>query len=100
MITFFRQLDNPGWSAVSMAALVQHMASSTADAQIVQAIIQLAHNFNLSVVAEGAEDQFVLQMLIDMGCDQVQGYVFARPMPAVKLAEWMALRVSTTTQAV
>lgn len=79
---------------------VQHMASSTADAQIVQAIIQLAHNFNLSVVAEGAEDQFVLQMLIDMGCDQVQGYVFARPMPAVKLAEWMALRVSTATQAV
>ena len=75
---------------------VQHMASSAADAQIVQAIIHLAHNFNLSVVAEGAEDQFVLQMLIDMGCDQVQGYVFAKPMPAVKLAEWMAMRLAAT----
>ena len=75
---------------------VQHMAASEADAQIVQAVIHLAHNFNLSVVAEGAEDQFVLQMLIDMGCDQVQGYVFAKPMPAVKLAEWMTMRRATT----
>ena len=71
---------------------VRHMASSNADAQIVRAIIQLAHNFNLSVVAEGAEDQFVLQMLTDMGCDQVQGYVFAKPMPAAMLAQWMTMR--------
>ena len=76
---------------------VQHMASSTADAQIVQAIIQLAHNFNLKVVAEGAEDHYVLKMLTDMGCDQVQGYVFAKPMPAIKLAEWMTMRAATTS---
>lgn len=75
---------------------VQHMASSAADAQIVQAIIQLAHNFNLTVVAEGAEDQFVLQMLTDMGCDQVQGYVFAKPMAASKLTEWMAMRATVS----
>ena len=74
---------------------VRHMASSPADAQIVQAIIQLAHNFNLSVVAEGAEDNFVLQMLTDMGCDQVQGYVFAKPMPAATLAQWIATRSLT-----
>lgn len=71
---------------------VMHMASSTADTQIVQAIIHLAHNFNLKVVAEGAEDHEVLQMLTEMGCDQVQGYVFAKPMPAAQLVEWMEMR--------
>ncbi len=75
---------------------VRHMSSSSADAQIVRAIIQLAHNFNLSVVAEGAEDHSVLQMLTEMGCDQVQGFVFAKPMPAATLAQWMTTRSITT----
>ncbi|HEV2611347.1 MAG TPA: GGDEF domain-containing phosphodiesterase [Noviherbaspirillum sp.] len=67
---------------------VEHMASSVVDAQIVRAVIDLAHNFKLKVVAEGAEDEATLAILRQMGCDQVQGYVYSKPVPAATLAEW------------
>ena len=46
------------------------------------AIISLAHGFDLSVVAEGVEAQSQLSWLQGAGCDYVQGYLMARPMPA------------------
>ncbi|MEC5215605.1 EAL domain-containing protein (putative c-di-GMP-specific phosphodiesterase class I)/GGDEF domain-containing protein [Actimicrobium sp. GrIS 1.19] len=69
---------------------VQHMATSIPDAQIVRTIINLAHNFHLDVVAEGVEDEEILALLAAMGCDQIQGYVYARPMPAGELVQWLA----------
>ena len=67
---------------------VQHMSNSVPDRQIVRAIIDLAHNFQLEVVAEGAEDEVALALLAEMGCDQVQGYVFAQPMTVEELRHW------------
>lgn len=67
---------------------IQHMASSPPDRQIVRAIIDLAHNFQLAVVAEGAEDEPTLALLKEMQCDQVQGYVFTKGLPANELAQW------------
>jgi EAL domain-containing protein (putative c-di-GMP-specific phosphodiesterase class I)/GGDEF domain-containing protein len=67
---------------------VQHMMSSLPDRQIVRSIIDLAHNFQLTVVAEGAEDQSTLAHLKEMQCDQVQGYVYANPMSAADLLAW------------
>lgn len=52
------------------------------DAAIVQAIISLAHNLRLDVVAEGVENVDQLAFLRERGCDQVQGFHVARPMPA------------------
>ena len=46
------------------------------------AIISLAHGFDLSVVAEGVEAQSQLSWLQGAGCDYVQGFLMARPMPA------------------
>ena len=46
---------------------------------IASAIIQLAHGFNLTVIAEGVENAQQLQWLKDAGCDYVQGYLLARP---------------------
>jgi EAL domain-containing protein (putative c-di-GMP-specific phosphodiesterase class I)/GGDEF domain-containing protein len=69
---------------------VQHMLSSESDIQIVRSIIDLAHNFKLKVVAEGVEDDATLAVLEQMGCDQIQGYIFAKPMPAKELVPWMA----------
>jgi EAL domain-containing protein (putative c-di-GMP-specific phosphodiesterase class I) len=43
----------------------------------------------MKVVAEGAEDQPTLERLRSMGCDVVQGYRVARPMPAEELAAWL-----------
>jgi EAL domain-containing protein (putative c-di-GMP-specific phosphodiesterase class I)/GGDEF domain-containing protein len=67
---------------------VKHMASTVADRQIVQTIIDLSHKFDLQVVAEGAEDLPTLALLEQMGCDQVQGYIFAKAMSASLLADW------------
>ncbi len=69
---------------------VQHMITSESDTQIVRSVIDLAHNFGLKIVAEGVEDTATLAALESMGCDQVQGYVFSRALPARDLMEWIA----------
>lgn len=67
---------------------VQGMNSSKQDKQIVQSIIGLAHNFGLSVVAEGVEQESTLNTLRLMGCDEIQGFYFAKPMPGRDLLDW------------
>jgi len=52
------------------------------DAIIVEAIIALAHGLRLNVVAEGVETTDQLEFMRQRGCDEIQGYVVARPMPA------------------
>jgi EAL domain-containing protein (putative c-di-GMP-specific phosphodiesterase class I)/GGDEF domain-containing protein len=69
---------------------VQHMNQSILDSQIVRAIIDLAHNFQLTVVAEGVEDEATLSLLMEMGCDQIQGYIFAKAMGLQELRIWAA----------
>ena len=51
------------------------------DVAIVRAVIQLARSFGFKTLAEGVEDQQVLEVLRGLGCDIVQGYYYARPMP-------------------
>ncbi|MGC2744961.1 MAG: EAL domain-containing protein, partial [Candidatus Angelobacter sp.] len=61
---------------------------------IVQAIVTLAQQLGLRVVAEGVETDEELQVLRRLGCDFVQGYLFSRPMPVEKCDEF--LRSSTS----
>ena len=68
---------------------VQGMIESIQDRQIVKSIIDLAHNFGLPVVAEGVEDEETLLALKALGCEQIQGFYFAKPMPADELLSWV-----------
>ncbi|GEM_PF-1656314 len=70
-------------------SFVRDMTSDEADLAIVRATIDLGHRLDLSVVAEGVEDEATLRLLADLGCDAAQGYYFGRPMPAEALAEWL-----------
>ncbi|HVL46747.1 MAG TPA: EAL domain-containing protein [Acidovorax sp.] len=57
---------------------------------IVTAIVALAHGLGLEVTAEGVETQEQADYLVRQGCDVLQGYVFARPMPAPQFLELQA----------
>ena len=57
--------------------------------KIVESIIGLGHDLGLTVVAEGVEEEPTVETLRQMGCDEIQGYVFARPAPADETMAWM-----------
>jgi len=58
------------------------------DHQIVRSVIDLSHNFDLRAVAEGVEEPAALEELRRMGCDLVQGFLVAKPLPERDLREW------------
>lgn len=58
--------------------------------EIVEMIIQLGKTLELKVVAEGVETQEQGLLLKDMGCHEVQGFYYARPMPQAELHQWLS----------
>jgi diguanylate cyclase (GGDEF)-like protein len=61
--------------------LVDGIAVNETDAQIVQAIIMMASALNLRTIAEGVEDEAQFRLLESLGCDEIQGYYFGKPVP-------------------
>ncbi|WP_283189418.1 bifunctional diguanylate cyclase/phosphodiesterase [Pseudomonas sp. PMCC200344] len=57
--------------------------------KLVHAMINLAHNLNLEVVAEGVETPEQLDLLRGFGCEQVQGYLISKPLPLGELVEYL-----------
>ncbi|MBS0193079.1 MAG: EAL domain-containing protein [Proteobacteria bacterium] len=70
-------------------SFVSRLLTDTASADIAMLIIDLAHRFDLDVVAEGVEDEATCEKLASSGCDVVQGYYFAKPMPADVCEHWL-----------
>ena len=66
-------------------AFVAHMNNDSRSAQIVQAICALAHALDLILVAEGVETHEQLAALQQMGCQRIQGYLIAKPLPLDQL---------------
>ncbi len=70
----------------SFVSDLEHSAETRA---VVGAVVNLAHALGLCVVAEGVETQGQRDILQAAGCDEFQGFFFARPMPAERLLAWL-----------
>ena len=79
-------------------SFVMEMLNEGNDLLIVKSTIELAHNLGLKVVAEGVENESILQALSDLGCDIAQGYYISRPIPFEKVTEWLEIRAVTSTE--
>ena len=73
---------------------VQNINANGDNTKIVRAITELARGLGISIIAEGAETEAELTSLLSIGCDQVQGYSIAFPMPDPTGREWLAARGS------
>ncbi|MEE1891571.1 bifunctional diguanylate cyclase/phosphodiesterase [Pseudomonas otitidis] len=74
-------------------SFVGGMQARPENQQLVRAMINLAHNLKLEVVAEGVENTDQLALLRQFGCDQVQGYWISKPLPLVELARFLVFGV-------
>ncbi|TWI69331.1 diguanylate cyclase (GGDEF)-like protein [Pseudoduganella lurida] len=70
-------------------AFVTEITGSSRGSSIAEMVIQLGRNLGLSIVAEGVEDERQAQVLYHLGCPLAQGFLFARPMAAGELEEWL-----------
>ena len=92
-------LDDFGTGYASLANLKQFpidrlkidrsFVQNRQDAPIVRAVLSLGSSLGMKVVAEGVETDEQLDMLAALGCDQAQGFYFARPMPAQDVAGFL-----------
>lgn len=71
-------------------SFLQDMANDPRDVAIVRSIIELGHNLNCKVVAEGVEAQGVREQLEKLGCDLVQGFHISKPLPDAGFREWLS----------
>ena len=71
-------------------AFVAGLATEAADRRIVKVLIEMAHAFGLRALAEGVEDAEGVRVLESLGCDMVQGWHFAKAMPAEEVLGWVS----------
>jgi len=70
-------------------AFVTEITGSARGSSIAEMVIELGRSLGLSIVAEGVEDERQAQILHALGCPLAQGFLFARPLPAEQLIEWL-----------
>jgi diguanylate cyclase (GGDEF)-like protein len=80
-------------------SFVRQMVSEASDAAIVQAVIALGHALQLKVIAEGVETEAQLARLKDYGCEEMQGFLFSRPVPAGEIALLLAQHSGSPSRA-
>jgi diguanylate cyclase (GGDEF)-like protein len=80
-------------------SFVLGMSTSQGESFIARSIIELAHNLGLRVVAEGVEDELTRNLLTEMGCDKLQGFLVSRPLPDDRLESWLLARTGVRSAA-
>ncbi|MBI2308609.1 MAG: EAL domain-containing protein [Rhodocyclales bacterium] len=66
-------------------SFIQDIAADRNEASITRAIITMAHQLKVKVVAEGVETETQMSLLVANQCDEIQGFVFSRPLPAAEM---------------
>jgi EAL domain-containing protein (putative c-di-GMP-specific phosphodiesterase class I) len=82
-----REKDLPFTEVKIDRSYISHCDTDVLNAGLCETIVEFAHRFGMSAVAEGIETKGELQTLRNIGCDRGQGYFFARPMPKDKFAK-------------
>lgn len=67
---------------------VLELGHNRGDELIVRSTIELGHRLGLKIVAEGVESQGIVDVLANMECDMIQGYVFSKPLPREAFEAW------------
>ncbi|MGZ4565725.1 MAG: putative bifunctional diguanylate cyclase/phosphodiesterase [Blastococcus sp.] len=80
-------------------SFVLGMSTSQGESFIARSIIELAHNLGLRVVAEGVEDELTRNLLTEMGCDKLQGFLVSRPLADDRLESWLLARTGVRSAA-
>jgi diguanylate cyclase (GGDEF)-like protein/PAS domain S-box-containing protein len=70
-------------------AFVRDLGTSHDSYAIIQAIVGIANNFDLKIMVEGVENEHQLAILRQLGCNEMQGYFFSRPLPFRKTVEFL-----------
>ena len=70
-------------------SFVTNMVRNQSNHALVRAIIQMAKSLNLKTIAEGVEDTAMAEELRRLGCDEAQGYLYAKPLSGAALAQWL-----------
>ena len=78
-------------------SFISRLVRDPQTSSIVRAAIDLSHGLGLDAMAEGVEDEETLERLMLLGCDRVQGYFIARPMPADAVLPWLQRYVPAPT---
>ena len=89
-LTYLKRL--PAQTLKIDQSFVRDMLDDPADLAITRAIIGLGHTLGLRVVAEGVEHVEEASILGQAGCDELQGYLFGRPMPDADFQAWLVGR--------
>jgi EAL domain-containing protein (putative c-di-GMP-specific phosphodiesterase class I) len=71
-------------------SFVGNMLTDQDDRAIVHGIIQLAHTFERTVIAEGVESIAHGEKLLSLGCHLAQGFGISKPMPAIEFPKWLS----------
>jgi EAL domain-containing protein (putative c-di-GMP-specific phosphodiesterase class I)/CheY-like chemotaxis protein len=88
--SMMKQLQNvPAIELKIDKTFVQHMHANHADLVMVEKIIEMGHELDMEVIAEGVETEDQFRLLSEKGCDGVQGFFFSRALPPVEILRWL-----------